>query len=162
MFSRGNMKRTLATVVAGVLIGGGVTMVSPAGAEVSQFAATNWNKIWKKKLQKRADKRYYTKAASDAKYSTKTETRSLLGNYYTKAQADAALGGYYTKAQTYTRRPSRMRRTHRRPRPTPRPRSPGPRLLQGRVRREVCAGPAAQPGHLHAVRQRARRWLCGC
>lgn len=103
MFSRGNLKRTVATVVAGVLIGGGVTMVSPAGAEVSQFAATNWNKIWKKKLQKKADQRYYTKALSDARYSTKTETSSLLGNYYTKAQADAALGGYYTKAQTYSK-----------------------------------------------------------
>lgn len=99
MLSRGNLKRTVAAVVAGVLIGGGVTTVTPAGAEVSQFAATNWKKIWKKKLQPQADKRYYTKAASDTKYSTKAETGAAFANYYTKAQADAALAGYYTKAQ---------------------------------------------------------------
>ncbi|WP_107704647.1 hypothetical protein [Nocardioides allogilvus] len=91
-------KRALAAVVAGVLIGGGVTAVSPAGAEVEQFAATNWKKIWKKKLQPLADKRYYTKSASDAKYSTKTETGAAFANYYTKAQTDAALGGFLTKA----------------------------------------------------------------
>ncbi|UUZ60352.1 hypothetical protein [Nocardioides sp. B-3] len=92
-------KRALAAIVAGVLIGGGLTAVSPAGAEVSQAAATNWKKIWKKKLQPLADKRYYTKSTSDAKYSTKAEVGAAFANYYTKAQSDAALGGYYTKAQ---------------------------------------------------------------
>ncbi|EON25317.1 beta-galactosidase [Nocardioides sp. CF8] len=91
-------KRALAAVVAGLLIGGGVTAVSPAGAEVEQFAATNWKKIWKKKLQPLADKRYYTKSASDAKYSTKAETGAAFANYYTKAQNDAALAGFLTKA----------------------------------------------------------------
>jgi hypothetical protein len=100
MQSRSSLKRAVAAVVAGVLIGGAVTTVTPAGAEVSQFAATNWKKIWKKKLQPQADKRYYSKTASDTKYSTKTEVGAALGGYYTKAQADAALGGYYTKAQT--------------------------------------------------------------
>lgn len=99
MKSRANLKRAVAALAVGVLIGGGVTIVSPAGAEVSQFAATNWKKIWKKKLQPLADKRYYTKTASDAKYSTKAETSAAFANYYTKAQTDAALGGYYTKAQ---------------------------------------------------------------
>lgn len=99
MKSRANLKRAVAAVAVGVLIGGGVTIVSPAGAEVSQFAATNWKKIWKKKLQPLADKRYYKKSASDAKYSTKAETSAAFANYYTKAQTDAALGGYYTKAQ---------------------------------------------------------------
>lgn len=100
MQSRGMTKRVLAAVVAGVLIGGGVTAVSPAGAEVEQFAATNWKKIWKKKLQPLADKRYYTKSASDAKYSTKAETGSAFANYYTKAQTDAA---YATKGLSYTK-----------------------------------------------------------
>jgi hypothetical protein len=99
MKSRANLKRAVAAVAVGVIIGGGVTIVSPAGAEVSQFAATNWKKIWKKKLQPLADKRYYKKSASDAKYSTKAETGAAFANYYTKAQTDAALAGYYTKAQ---------------------------------------------------------------
>jgi len=99
MKSRTNLKRAVAAVAVGVIIGGGVTIVTPAGAEVSQFAATNWKKIWKKKLQPLADKRYYKKSASDAKYSTKTEVSAAFANYYTKAQTDAALGGYYTKAQ---------------------------------------------------------------
>jgi hypothetical protein len=76
---------------------------------VSQFAATNWKKIWKKKLQPLADKRYYKKSASDAKYSTKAETSAAFANYYTKAQADAkyqpvgnyaAAGSSYTKAES--------------------------------------------------------------
>ena len=100
MQSRTGLKRAVAAVVAGVLIGGGVTAVSPAGAEVEQFAATNWKKIWKKKLKPQADKRYYTKSASDAKYSTKAEVGAAFANYYTKAQTDAALGGFYTKAQS--------------------------------------------------------------
>lgn len=106
MFSRGNLKRTVAAVVAGVLIGGGVTTVTPAGAEVSQFAATNWKKIWKKKLQPRADQRYYTKSASDARYTaagsaySKAEVDTKLGGYYTKVQSD---GAFATKAQTYTK-----------------------------------------------------------
>ncbi|WP_310530283.1 hypothetical protein [Nocardioides sp.] len=93
MQSRANLKRAIVAVVIGVLIGGGITAISPAGAEVSQFAATNWKKIWKKKLQPLADKRYYTKAASDAKYAA-------AGSAYSKAEVDAKLGGYYTKAQS--------------------------------------------------------------
>lgn len=100
MESRRNLKRAVAAVLAGVLIGAGITTVTPAGAEVSQFAGTHWKKIWKKKLQPQADKRYYAKTASDSKYATKAETGAALGNYYTKVQADAALGGYYTKAQS--------------------------------------------------------------
>jgi hypothetical protein len=105
MQSRASLKRAIAAVAVGVLIGGGVTTITPAGAEVSQFAATNWKKIWKKKLQPQADKRYYTKATSDARYVaagsvySKAEVEAKLGGYYTKAQTDAALGGYYTKAQ---------------------------------------------------------------
>ena len=107
MQSRANLKRAIAAVVAGVLIGGGVTTVTPAGAEVSQFAATNWKKIWKKKLQPLADKRYYTKAASNAKYAA-------AGSAYSKAEVDAKLGGYYTKARVTDARWL----LHRRRRPT--------------------------------------------
>ena len=45
--------------------------VTPAGAEVSTAVATSWKKIWKKNLRPLADKRYYTKAQSDAKYQPK-------------------------------------------------------------------------------------------
>lgn len=66
--------------------------------------ATNWKKIWKKNLKPLADRRYYTKSKSDAKYATKAEsaasaaaaqaaansaTDTKLGNYYTKSDADA-------------------------------------------------------------------------
>ena len=75
--------------------------VAPAVAEDgAQYVATNWKKIWKQKLRPLADKRYYTKVQSDAKYSTKTETSTLLGNYYTKAQSDA---GYAPKGSSYTK-----------------------------------------------------------
>ena len=97
--SRGNLKRTLAAVVAGLLIGGGITTVSPAGAEVSQLAATNWKKIWKKKLQPQADKRYYTKAASNARYTP-------AGAGYSKAEADANYqpkGSYAPAGSSYSK-----------------------------------------------------------
>ena len=48
--------------------------VTPAGAEVSSAVATNWKKIWKKNLKPLADKRYYTKAQTDAKYQPKAES----------------------------------------------------------------------------------------
>jgi hypothetical protein len=90
----------LSAILVGVLVGGGLLVVTPAGAEVSQAAATNWKKIWKKKLQPHADKRYYKKSASDAKYSTKAESDA---KYSTKAESDAKYvrkpalitGGYY-------------------------------------------------------------------
>jgi hypothetical protein len=96
MKSRASLTRAVAAVAVGVLIGGGVTTITPAGAEVSQFAATNWKKIWKKKLQPQADKRYYTKAASNAKYAA-------AGSAYSKAEVDAKLGGYYTKTEADAR-----------------------------------------------------------
>jgi hypothetical protein len=98
MVFTGSRKAVAAALVVGVIVGGGMTFVAPAVAsQDASYAATNWKKIWKKKLQKYADKRYYTKKQSNAKYSTKTETSTLLGNYYTKAQSDA---NYYTKAQS--------------------------------------------------------------
>ena len=63
--------------------------VTPAGAEVSSAVATNWKKIWKKNLKPLADKRYYTKKQSDAKYQPK-------GSYETA-------GSGYTKAETYAK-----------------------------------------------------------
>lgn len=93
-------RRILAAMLIALLVGGGLMSVTPAGAEVASAAATNWKKIWKKQLAPLADKRYYKKAASDAKYSTKTETSTALSGFYTKAQSDAA---YALKAQTYTK-----------------------------------------------------------
>lgn len=108
MSSRRSVRQVLVAVLLGVLVGGGLMAVTPAGAEVSSAVATNWKKIWKKNLRPLADKRYYTKKQSDAKYATKAEsaaaaaaaqsaatnaansaTDSKLGSYYTKAQADA-------------------------------------------------------------------------
>ncbi|MCD6639390.1 MAG: hypothetical protein LT071_05695 [Nocardioides sp.] len=73
--SRGGLRRHVVALLIGVLLGGGLMTVTPAGATVQQAAATNWAKIWKKKLRPLADKRYarkgssYTKAQSDAKYA---------------------------------------------------------------------------------------------
>src|SRR6476646_5017472 len=108
MSSRRSVRQLLVAVLLGVLVGGGLMAVTPAGAEVSNAVATNWKKIWKKNLKPLADKRYYTKAQGDTKYATKAEsaaaaaaaqagatsaansaTDGKLGNYYTKAQGDA-------------------------------------------------------------------------
>lgn len=101
MNSRRNPRRMLVALLVGLLVGGGLLSTTPAGAEVAQAAATNWKKIWTKKLQPHADKRYYTKAASDAKYSTKTETTAAAAAAQSAANAatDNKLGGYYKKTE---------------------------------------------------------------
>lgn len=97
MNSRSRVRHGIAVILIGVLVGGGLMAITPAGAEVSQMA-TNWTKIWKKKLQPQADKRYYKKSESDAKYATKTESDAkyqakgsyaTAGSSYTKAESDA-------------------------------------------------------------------------
>lgn len=76
--------------------------VTPAGAQVSSAVATNWKKIWKKNLKPLADKRYYTKAQSDAKYQPKGSYEAA-GSGYTKGESDARYAGAgsgYTKAES--------------------------------------------------------------
>lgn len=73
--------------------------VTPAGAEVSNAVATNWKKIWKKNLRPLADKRYYTKAKSNARYQPKGSYETA-GSGYSKAESDAK---YYSKTETYTK-----------------------------------------------------------
>jgi hypothetical protein len=102
MNSRSRVRHSIAVILIGVLVGGGLMAITPAGAEVSQMA-TNWTKIWKKKLQPQADKRYYTKSTSDSKYATKTESDA---KYATKTESDAKYqpkGSYATAGSSYTR-----------------------------------------------------------
>jgi hypothetical protein len=101
MSSRRSVRQLLVAVLFGVLVGGGLMAVTPAGAEVSNAVATNWKKIWKKNLKPLADRRYYTKAQGDAKYSTKAE--SAAGDAASNAATDTKLGGYYKKAETYSK-----------------------------------------------------------
>ena len=98
MSSRRSVRQLLVAVLLGVLVGGGLMAVTPAGAEVSNAVATNWKKIWKKNLKPLADRRYYTKAQSDAKYSTKVETAA--GDAASNAATDTKLGGYYKKTES--------------------------------------------------------------
>lgn len=75
--------------------------VTPAGAEVSSAVATNWKKIWKKNLKPLADKRYYTKKQSDAKYQPRGAYETAGSGYskaetYAKGEADAK---YQSKTQ---------------------------------------------------------------
>ena len=79
--------------------------VTPAGAEVSQAAATSWKKIWKKNLKPLADKRYYTKAQSDTKYATKAESAASAAAAQAGANTatDTKLQGYYKKAEADAR-----------------------------------------------------------
>ena len=103
MSPRRTPRQLVVAVLVGVLVGGGLLAVTPAGAEVSQVAATNWKKIWKKNLKPLADKRYYTKAQSDTKYQpkgsyetagsgySKAETYSKTETGYSKAEVDAKL-----------------------------------------------------------------------
>lgn len=138
MSSRRSVRQLLVAVLLGVLVGGGLTAVTPAGAEVSQAVATNWKKIWKKHLRPLADRRYYTKAQSDTKYATKAEsaaaaaaanssTDTKLGNYYTKAQADtkySAAGSSYSKTESDAKY------------------APFPALIRGKYGMEDSAGPS--------------------
>lgn len=114
MYKRLRVRRSFVALLIGVLVGGGLLVVTPAGAEVSTAAATNWKKIWKKNLQPQADKRYYTKRMSNQRYATK----SALADFWTKGEADAryqpkgdyaAAGSSYTKAESdakYARYPA--------------------------------------------------------
>lgn len=112
MSSRRTVRQLLVAVLVGVLVGGGLMAVTPAGAEVSSALATNWKKIWKKEIRPQADKRYYTKKKSDKRYYTKSDSDAkyqpkgnyaLNGSSYTKAESDAkyaGAGSSYTKAES--------------------------------------------------------------
>jgi hypothetical protein len=97
MSSRRSIRRPLVALLVGVLVGGGLMAVTPAGAEVSNAVATNWKKIWNKELKPQADQRYYTKKKSNKRYYTKSDSDAkyqpkgsyaLNGSSYTKAESD--------------------------------------------------------------------------
>ncbi|GAA1451544.1 hypothetical protein GCM10009641_86140 [Mycobacterium cookii] len=76
--------------------------VTPAGAEVSQAVGTNWKKIWKKNLKPLAQKSFYTKKQTKARFQPKGSYETA-GSGYTKAESDAkyaGAGSSYTKAET--------------------------------------------------------------
>jgi hypothetical protein len=102
MSSRRPVRQLVVAILCGVLVGGGLMAVTPAGAEVSQAVATNWKKIWKKNLKPLADKRYYTKAQSNTRYQPKGSYETA-GSGYTKAESDAkyaGTGSSYSKAES--------------------------------------------------------------
>lgn len=114
MSSRRTVRQLLVAVLAGVLVGGGLMAVTPAGAEISSAVATNWKKIWNKELKPQADKRYYTKKKSDKRFQPKGSYETAGSGYtkaetYSKAEADAKYqpkgsyepaGSGYTKAES--------------------------------------------------------------
>jgi hypothetical protein len=112
MSSRRTGRQLFVAVLLGVLVGGGLMAVTPAGAEVSNAVATNWKKIWNKELKPQADQRYYTKKKSNKRYYTKSDSDAkyqakgnyaLNGSSYTKAESDskyAGAGSAYTKAES--------------------------------------------------------------
>ncbi len=61
--SKKKWKLILAGVMAGVLIGGTVAVTTPS-------VAAGPSKVWKQ-IKKKADKRYYKKTTSNAKYAPK-------------------------------------------------------------------------------------------
>jgi hypothetical protein len=96
MSVRRSARTLVPAVLVGVLVGGGLMAVTPAGAEVSQAAATSWKKIWKKELKPLAAKTFYTKAQSDGKYQPKGTYETAGSGYsksetYSKAELDAKL-----------------------------------------------------------------------
>ena len=100
MSSRRTSRQLLIATLVGVLVGGGLMVLTPAGAEVSSAVATNWKKIWKQELQPQADQRYYTKKKSDKRYYTKSKSNE---RYYAKWDSDrkyALAGSSYTKAES--------------------------------------------------------------
>ena len=112
MSSRRSVRRPLVALLVGVLVGGGLMAVTPAGAEVSNAVATNWKKIWNKELKPQADQRYYTKKKSNKRYYTKSDSdakyqASRLGlhegrvRHQVPAEGQLALtGSSYTKAES--------------------------------------------------------------
>lgn len=101
MSSRRSVRQIVVAVLLGVLVGGGLMAVTPAGAEVTTAVATNWKKVWKKHLRPLADRRYYTKAQSDTKYQPRGAYEAA-GSGYSKAESDAkyaAAGSSYSKAE---------------------------------------------------------------
>src|SRR5687768_17536337 len=111
MSSRRSVRQLFVAVLVGVLVGGGLMAVTPAGAEVSSALATNWKKIWKKELKPQADKRYYTKKKSDKRYQPKGSYETAGSGYtkaetYSKAEADAKYqpkGNYALNGSSYTK-----------------------------------------------------------
>jgi len=95
MSSRRKVRQLVVAVLAGVLVGGGLMAVTPAGAEISSAVATNWKKIWKKELKPLADQRYYTKKKSEKRYQPKGSYETA-GSGYTKAET-------YSKTETYSK-----------------------------------------------------------
>jgi hypothetical protein len=94
-------KYLAAGILAGALLGAGLTAVTPAGAAVQGAAAAiDWKQVWKNEIKPRADKRYYTKKQSNANYYTKAQVASLLSPYVDTPELMGALAGYYTKAQS--------------------------------------------------------------
>lgn len=105
MSSRRPVRQLLVAVLLGVLVGGGLMAVTPAGAQVSQAAAMSWKKIWKKELKPLAAKTFYTKKKSDRRYYTKAQSGAAFqpkgsyetaGSGYTKAESDAKYAPYPT------------------------------------------------------------------
>jgi hypothetical protein len=99
------LRRLVVAVVVGVMVGGGLMAVTPAGAEVSQSLATSWKKIWKKELRPLADKRYYTKKKSDSTFATKAESAAAAAAAQSAASSatDSKLGSYYKKTESDAR-----------------------------------------------------------
>lgn len=105
MNSPSKVRNSIAAIIIGVLIGGGLMAVTPAGAEVAQMAATNWKKIWKQELQPQADKRYYKKKNADKKFAAKKDTYTKAETY-NKTETDAKYqlkGSYATAGSSYTK-----------------------------------------------------------
>ncbi len=102
MSPRKSVRKLLVAILLGVLVGGGLMAVTPAGAEVSQAVGTNWKKIWKKNLKPLADRRYYTKKKANKRYQPKGDYE-IAGSGYSKAESDAkytAAGSGYSKAES--------------------------------------------------------------
>ena len=103
--TRNRWRTAVAGLVAGLLVGVTVAVVVPAiAAEDAMQAATNWKKVWKKHLRKYADKRYYTKSQSDARYAAAGSSYSVTqsdARYYTKAEIDARLAPLVNSVSAY-------------------------------------------------------------
>ncbi|WP_248582338.1 hypothetical protein [Nocardioides sp. InS609-2] len=100
-------RAALGVVACLAIVLAGVAMVTPAGASLTHDAQAvakhNWSKIWRQKLQPKADQRYWTKAQADSKYAGRTDSYTKLesdSKYYTKADSDSK---YYSKTESDTK-----------------------------------------------------------
>jgi hypothetical protein len=102
MFTQGRRSIVLAAAI-GLLVGGILASVTPAGASL----AVNWDRVWKQQIKPRADMRYHTKAKANAKFAPYPKlVRGVLSVQASPGGASKSVGGGYSFGVTFASAPT--------------------------------------------------------